>query len=143
MSLPVCPPLCDAPAIRQERHLSPRPTGSASGPDALQLGTGTGTNPIAGKLNWLAPLCAFTFYNIQLFEGLVNSQFAYVSVSRASLDAQIYTNDAASLAESLSYDVSKASAIDFGKVQSPVASVGLEQAPALAKSPPARVGFAL
>jgi ATP-dependent exoDNAse (exonuclease V) alpha subunit len=39
---------------------------------------------------------------------LINSRFAYVSVSRASLDAQIYTNDAASLAESLSRDVSKA-----------------------------------
>ena len=53
---------------------------------------------------------------------LINSRFAYVSVSRASHDAQIYTNDAASLAESLSRDVSKASAIDFGKAQSPVAN---------------------
>ena len=28
---------------------------------------------------------------------LINSRFAYVSVSRASLDSQVYTNDAASL----------------------------------------------
>ena len=56
---------------------------------------------------------------------LINSRFAYVSVSRASHDAQIYTNDAASLAERLSHDVSKVSAIDFGKGQSPIANVGL------------------
>ena len=57
---------------------------------------------------------------------LINSRFAYVSVSRASHDAQIFTNDAATLAESLSRDVSKASAIDFGKTPSLVGSVGLE-----------------
>jgi hypothetical protein len=38
---------------------------------------------------------------------LINSRFAYVSVSRASHDAQIYTNKAATLAESLSNDVTK------------------------------------
>lgn len=43
---------------------------------------------------------------------LISSRFAYVSVSRASHDAQIYTNDAANLAESLSRDVSKTSAIN-------------------------------
>ena len=42
---------------------------------------------------------------------LINSRFAYVSVSRASQDAQIYTNDAVTLAESLSHDVTKASAV--------------------------------
>jgi conjugative relaxase-like TrwC/TraI family protein len=75
---------------------------------------------------------------------LINSRFAYVSVSRASQDAQIYTNDAASLAESLSRDVSKASAIDFGKAQTPVANVGLEQAAAaLTKIPAAGLGLGL
>jgi ATP-dependent exoDNAse (exonuclease V) alpha subunit len=49
---------------------------------------------------------------------LINSRFAYVSVSRASHDAQIYTNNAATLADNLTRDVSKASAIDFGKSQS-------------------------
>jgi conjugative relaxase-like TrwC/TraI family protein len=52
---------------------------------------------------------------------LLSQRFAYVSVSRASHDAQIFTNDAANLAESLSRDVSKASAIDFGKNYGPVA----------------------
>jgi ATP-dependent exoDNAse (exonuclease V) alpha subunit len=75
---------------------------------------------------------------------LISNRFAYVSVSRASHDAQIYTNNAASLAESLSHDVSKASAIDFGKSQSPVASVGLEQAMAgLKKTPAAGLGLSL
>jgi len=41
-----------------------------------------------------------------------------VSVSRASHDAQIYTNDAASLAGKLSQDVSKSAAITFGNTQS-------------------------
>lgn len=44
---------------------------------------------------------------------LINTRFAYVSVSRASLDAQIYTNDAASLGQRLTHDASKTSAIDF------------------------------
>lgn len=43
---------------------------------------------------------------------LMNSRFAYVSVSRASHDARIYTNNAANLAESIGRDVSKTSAID-------------------------------
>jgi hypothetical protein len=45
---------------------------------------------------------------------LINSRFAYVSVSRASHDAQIFTNNATTLAESLSHDVTKASAQSRG-----------------------------
>jgi conjugative relaxase-like TrwC/TraI family protein len=44
---------------------------------------------------------------------LINTRFAYVSVSRASQDARIYTNDAATLGERLSTDVTKTSAIDL------------------------------
>lgn len=58
---------------------------------------------------------------------LINSRFAYVSVSRASRDAQVFTNDAAKLVENLGRDVSKASAIEFMKNQNPVASVRFEQ----------------
>ena len=72
----------------------------------------------------------------------MNSRFAYVSVSRASHDAQIYTNNAASLAESLSHDVTKASAIDFGKGQTPIAKAGLEQAAVLKTTPAAGLGLA-
>ena len=44
---------------------------------------------------------------------LLNSRFAYVSISRASLDAKIYTSDAADLGQKLSGEVSKSSAIEF------------------------------
>ena len=57
---------------------------------------------------------------------LINKRFAYVSVSRATHDAHIYTNNATSLAESLSHDVNKASAIAFGKPNDK-----LQQTPAL------------
>ena len=44
---------------------------------------------------------------------LVNSRFAYVAVSRAQNDAQIYTNNGTSLEATLGKDVSKSAAIDF------------------------------
>jgi pterin-4a-carbinolamine dehydratase len=58
---------------------------------------------------------------------LMNNRFAYVSVSRASHDAQVFTNNATTLAESLSCDVSKASAIDFGKSHASVVTMKFEQ----------------
>jgi ATP-dependent exoDNAse (exonuclease V) alpha subunit len=44
---------------------------------------------------------------------LINDRFAYVSVSRASQDAQIFTNDAAQLTASLSHAVTKTSALEI------------------------------
>jgi ATP-dependent exoDNAse (exonuclease V) alpha subunit len=46
---------------------------------------------------------------------LINTRFAYVSVSRASHDAQIYTNDASALVPGLSHDATKTSAVEIGK----------------------------
>jgi conjugative relaxase-like TrwC/TraI family protein len=46
---------------------------------------------------------------------LISSRFAYVSVSRASHDARIYTNDSTTLAERLNTDISKASAVEIAK----------------------------
>ena len=46
---------------------------------------------------------------------LINARFAYVSVSRALHDAQVFTNDASKLVEKLSVEVSKTSALDFPK----------------------------
>ncbi len=43
---------------------------------------------------------------------LLNSRMAYVSLSRAQYDAQIYTNDAATLGQELSRDVSKSVALE-------------------------------
>ena len=48
----------------------------------------------------------------QLTRKLINTRFAYVSVSRASQDARVYTNDVSTLAERLSADISKASAVE-------------------------------
>ncbi len=45
--------------------------------------------------------------------GLINSRLAYVAISRASEDAHIYTNDAASLGAKLATEHSKTSAVDF------------------------------
>ena len=49
---------------------------------------------------------------------LINTRFAYVSVSRASIDAHIYTNDAARLSERLSADVTKTSAVNLQQPRS-------------------------
>jgi conjugative relaxase-like TrwC/TraI family protein len=46
---------------------------------------------------------------------LINTRFAYVSVSRASKDARIYTNDVSTLAERLSTDISKTSALEVSR----------------------------
>ncbi len=46
---------------------------------------------------------------------LISARFAYVSVSRASVDARIYTNHAASLGKNLSHDVSKSAAIEISQ----------------------------
>jgi ATP-dependent exoDNAse (exonuclease V) alpha subunit len=48
---------------------------------------------------------------------LLNSRMAYVSVSRGRYDAQIYTNDVATLGQELSRDVSHSPAVQ----QEPVA----------------------
>jgi ATP-dependent exoDNAse (exonuclease V) alpha subunit len=56
---------------------------------------------------------------------LINTRFAYGSVSRASQDARIYTNDAGTLGERLSTDVTKTSAIDLQKA--PVEPIANQQ----------------
>jgi hypothetical protein len=50
--------------------------------------------------------------DIDVHKNLINTRFAYVSISRAKIDAQIFTNDASRLAKRLSTDISKESAID-------------------------------
>jgi conjugative relaxase-like TrwC/TraI family protein len=44
---------------------------------------------------------------------LINSRFAYVSVSRASLSVEIFTDDSAGLGQKLAHDVDKTSAVEF------------------------------
>ena len=55
---------------------------------------------------------------------LLNSRFAYVAVSRASMSAEIYTNDATDLGQRLSGDVSKSSALEFSQSAGRSISVG-------------------
>ena len=51
---------------------------------------------------------------------LINTQLAYVAISRASEDARIYTNDAETLGERLGTDISKTTAVDFRQQVEPV-----------------------
>ncbi|MDP9050444.1 MAG: relaxase domain-containing protein [Acidobacteriota bacterium] len=46
---------------------------------------------------------------------LINNRLAYVSISRASDDARIYTNNAETLGERLASDITKAAAVDFSQ----------------------------
>jgi ATP-dependent exoDNAse (exonuclease V) alpha subunit len=55
---------------------------------------------------------------------LINRRFAYVSVSRASHDAQIYTNDITKLEISLGQDVSKTSALNIGRAPDSLSGLG-------------------
>ncbi|MBN9616772.1 MAG: AAA family ATPase, partial [Acidobacteriales bacterium] len=73
---------------------------------------------------------------------LINSRFAYVSLSRASQDAQIYTNDAIALAQNLSHTVSKVSALDH-EIVGVSPSIGSEQPAALKQNSIADSGLAL
>jgi ATP-dependent exoDNAse (exonuclease V) alpha subunit len=74
---------------------------------------------------------------------LINGRFAYVSVSRASHDVQIFTNDAAGLAERLNKDVSKSSALDFGKPYSHVRSPSAASSQVQEKTIAAGLGLGL
>jgi ATP-dependent exoDNAse (exonuclease V) alpha subunit len=56
---------------------------------------------------------------------LINSRFAYVSISRASHDAQIYTNNAVSLVPRLSHNATKTFTLEMGKAHD--ARVGISQ----------------
>ena len=51
----------------------------------------------------------------QAGEKLINRRLAYVAVSRARYDAQIYTNDKGQLADQLSRDVSHRAAIEMSR----------------------------
>jgi conjugative relaxase-like TrwC/TraI family protein len=74
---------------------------------------------------------------------LINDRFAYVSVSRASQDAQIFTNDAVHLAESLSRDVSKTSALNIGNVATVIPNLVREQSPVSKTGASTGLGLAL
>jgi conjugative relaxase-like TrwC/TraI family protein len=59
---------------------------------------------------------------------LLNSRFAYVAVSRASIAAEIFTDDSAGLGQKLSHDVDKTSAVEFStSANDGISDAGLSQ----------------
>ena len=56
---------------------------------------------------------------------LLNSRFAYVSISRASHEATLFTDDAAKLGPQLGADVSKTSALEINQASSVVQGIGM------------------
>ena len=56
---------------------------------------------------------------------LVNSRFGYVSISRASHEATLFTDDLAKLGPQLGADVSKTSALEIDQASSPGLGMGL------------------
>ena len=61
-------------------------------------------------------------------KGLINSRMAYVAVSRARFDAQIFTNDAESLGRELGKEVSHSTALQPGELEQAVESSHAELA---------------
>jgi ATP-dependent exoDNAse (exonuclease V) alpha subunit len=53
---------------------------------------------------------------------LLNSRFGYVSVSRASREATVFTNDTAKLGQQLGSEITKSSALEIG--QAPAIAIG-------------------
>jgi conjugative relaxase-like TrwC/TraI family protein len=56
---------------------------------------------------------------------LLNSRFGYVSISRASHEATLFTDDMSKLSPQLSTDVSKTSALEIGPTQSVAQGIGM------------------
>jgi len=56
---------------------------------------------------------------------LLNSRFAYVSISRASHEATLFTDDMAKLGPQLGADVSKTSALEINQASSVAQGIGL------------------
>ncbi len=65
----------------------------------------------------------------QAGEKLVNQRLAYVAISRGRYDAQIYTNDKSQLAEQLSRDVSRRSAMEPNREPAPAHEIERSAAP--------------
>ena len=79
----------------------------------------------------------------EVYPELINSRFAYVSVSRASHEAHIYTNNAASLGRDLSRDVTKTSAVKFDKSRDLSSQQNFEQGTGEMSTPNVGLGLAL
>ena len=83
------------------------------------------------------------FSGAQTLMGTFNGRFAYVSVSRASDDAQVFTNDASNLAQRLCREVSKTSAVTFSNTEFRIPTLTPEQVKTTRKTPAAGLELAL
>jgi conjugative relaxase-like TrwC/TraI family protein len=75
----------------------------------------------------------------EMHSNLINARFAYVSISRGSHEAQIFTDNANELGERLSHDLSKTSAVNITKEEKP--KLGQTQTQSLSRQ--AEVGVQL
>ncbi len=64
--------------------------------------------------------------DISVHPDLLNSRFAYVSISRASHEATLFTDDKAKPGPQLGADVSKTSALEINRAPSAVQGMGME-----------------
>jgi ATP-dependent exoDNAse (exonuclease V) alpha subunit len=69
----------------------------------------------------------------EMHSNLINARFAYVSISRGSHEAQIFTDNANELGERLNHDVSKTSAMNITKEERP--KLDLTQNQSLSQQP--------
>ena len=58
---------------------------------------------------------------------LLNSRFAYVSISRASYEANVFTNDAKALGQSIGSETTKTSALSFGESSNLALEAGISR----------------
>jgi len=63
--------------------------------------------------------------NTSVHPDLLNSRFGYVSLSRASHDATLYTDDMPKLGPQLGADVSKTSALEVSQAPSVAQGIGI------------------
>lgn len=74
---------------------------------------------------------------------LLNTRFGYVSVSRASHEATLFTNDLSKLAPQLGNEISKTSALGLGNTHEMPAQHGFEHGSHLRETPDVNTGLAL
>lgn len=68
--------------------------------------------------------CVLVHADTSVHPDLLNSRFGYVSISRASREATVFTSDAAKLAQQLGAQVSKTSALEINSA--PPVTYGIE-----------------
>ena len=85
-------------------------------------------NLFTGTIAKVASLIAIVIGGYQFAHGepgAKNSRFGYVSISRASHEATIFTDNLAKLSPQLSADISKTSALEIGQTSTAAQEIGM------------------